>query len=308
MRLRATVLLALLAILTPVASAAEAPSLLISSIYRLDELGVATVTIEVSGENPVVVELPLEPGYEPESIIVYGHDGLPLDYDIVNNTLIVYAGNATRLTVEYTALLGRQADGIVEATIHPPGPATVYLPRGAALAGFTGEPAIDYSSGRIVLRYSGPGEYAIDYVPSAPPSTVPQKAGGIEAQTTSEKETSRDTNSNTPIIAALAAAGASTAGAAILFRRKRSGKSSSSAVTDVVIVADSTLDERDRAILELLRSRGPMGVSDVARSLGISKSTAWRKLQKLVNMGLVERIAVDGSPLYRVKESSQKED
>lgn len=59
------------------------------------------------------------------------------------------------------------------------------------------------------------------------------------------------------------------------------------------------LDERDRRILELLRRRGPLGVSEVARLLGVSKSVASRKLHKLQSMGLVERAVVDGRVLYR---------
>jgi uncharacterized membrane protein len=71
------------------------------------------------------------------------------------------------------------------------------------------------------------------------------------------------------------------------------------------ILVESGLDDRDKAIIDLLRKEGPMGVSEVARRLGISKSTAWRKLQKLVDMGILERVIIDGSPVYRLRESSQ---
>lgn len=70
-------------------------------------------------------------------------------------------------------------------------------------------------------------------------------------------------------------------------------------------MVESGLDDRDKAIIDLLRKEGPMGVSEVARRLGISKSTAWRKLQKLVDMGILERVIIDGSPVYRLRESSQ---
>lgn len=69
---------------------------------------------------------------------------------------------------------------------------------------------------------------------------------------------------------------------------------------DVELV-QATLDERDIAILELLDSNGPMGVSEIARRLGLNKSTAWRKLRKLTNMDVVERVAQNGRPLYRLR-------
>ena len=66
---------------------------------------------------------------------------------------------------------------------------------------------------------------------------------------------------------------------------------------DVELV-QATLDERDIAILELLDNNGPMGVSEIARRLGLNKSTVWRKLRKLTNMNMVKRIARNGRPLY----------
>ena len=101
---------------------------------------------------------------------------------------------------------------------------------------------------------------------------------------------------------------------ALLLGKRRTGSAGSSALVDgsspggagsaaEVTLVSSGLDDRDKAILDLLSREGPLGVSEVARRLGISKSTAWRKLQKLVDMGLVERIVVNGTPLYRVKKS-----
>ena len=107
-----------------------------------------------------------------------------------------------------------------------------------------------------------------------------------------------------PATAVLAVAVASAAGASIALSRRRK----SSAAEASVVVVDSLLDDRDQAILELLRSRGPLGVSEVARSLGISKSTASRKLRKLTDMGLAERIVVDGSPRYCARDAADRGD
>ena len=91
--------------------------------------------------------------------------------------------------------------------------------------------------------------------------------------------------------------------AAIAVAERRARKSI--VYDDVVVVVDEEgLDDRDLAILGLLEREGPMGVSEVARRLRISKSTVSRKLRKLADMGLVERVAVDGRPLYAAKRTA----
>ena len=47
------------------------------------------------------------------------------------------------------------------------------------------------------------------------------------------------------------------------------------------------LDDTDKAILDLVKRRGPLGVAEVAELLGIPRSTAHRKLRKLARYGLV---------------------
>lgn len=67
-----------------------------------------------------------------------------------------------------------------------------------------------------------------------------------------------------------------------------------------LVVVEGPLDERDAEILEALRRRA-MGVSEIARALGFSKSVVSRKVRRLVALGLVERVVVDGAPLYRAR-------
>ncbi len=67
-------------------------------------------------------------------------------------------------------------------------------------------------------------------------------------------------------------------------------------------VEEGGIDERDKMIIDLLYREGPLGVSDIARKLGLSKSVVWRKLHKLVEAGIVERVTVRGKPLYKIKQ------
>jgi len=69
----------------------------------------------------------------------------------------------------------------------------------------------------------------------------------------------------------------------------------------VILFDTSGIDERDREILRALTEAGPMGVSELARKLGLSKSVVSRKLRKLAEMGLVEKKVVDGRPVYTAK-------
>ena len=402
-------------------------------IYSLGPYGDAS--IKVKAYNPdgiLVLTVPLEKGALTSTLLVYNENGTPLDFTVKNGEAVIDAANSTTVWVEYSAVVGNVTDNVVNATIHPIGPATVYLPRGAALVGFNGTAVVDYVSDRIVLRYNSPGTYNIVYlVPpqtttttttttsttttttttaprtttsttttktttgtttttksitttttttttkatttrTTPPSTTtithttttpkqaistktsktttsttstttsqttttkkpapPMTTTQSQAKTTSTAQTPATTPatpSTTPlttttpvkksnktgaIIAGVIAA-AVIAALALLLGRRRTGSAGSSTLVDgsspgggtgsatEVTLVSSGLDDRDKAILNLLSKEGPLGVSEVARRLGISKSTAWRKLQKLVDMGLVERIVVDGTPLYRVKKS-----
>jgi len=69
----------------------------------------------------------------------------------------------------------------------------------------------------------------------------------------------------------------------------------------VILFDDSGVDERDRKILAALEEGGPMGVSEIAKKLGLSKSVVSRKLRKLAEMGLVEKSVVDGRPVYSLR-------
>ena len=384
-------------------------------IYSLGPYGDAS--IKVKAYNPdgiLVLTIPLEKGALTSTLLVYNENGTPLDFTVKNGEAVIDAANSTTVWVEYSAVVGNVTDNVVNTTIHPIGPATVYLPRGAALLGFNGTAVVDYISDRIVLRYSSPGTYNIVYLvppqttttttktttttttatktatttttttttpqtttsitttatktatsttttttsttttttrttkptttakttttstttttkkttPPAPPMTTTQSqtkttsTTQTPATTPTTPPTPRPATTTTPvkksnktgaIIAGIIAV-AVIAALALLLGRRRTGSTGSSTLVDgsspggagsaaEVTLVSSGLDDRDKAILNLLSKEGPLGVSEVARRLGISKSTAWRKLQKLVDMGLVERVVVNGTPLYRVKKS-----
>ena len=71
-------------------------------------------------------------------------------------------------------------------------------------------------------------------------------------------------------------------------------------------MGEGETDDRDEAILRVLESaEEPLGVAEIARRTGFNKSLVWRKLKKLVARGLVEKLVVDGRPVYRVRRTAR---
>jgi uncharacterized membrane protein len=333
---------ALIIVAAILAFAAPAVALELSYVYNVSEDGL--VSVSITATDPVGVGtlvLDLEQGVVEGTIAVHDAAGNPLPFVVEAGTLLVEAGNATNVVVEYVTMLPPPEGDVYRIVISPRGRAAVYLPAYAALAGFNGTPQLTLSGERLVILYDKPGTYLVEFTlipaeatpspsetltaistettaptPTQPtPTSSPAQPSGSPTETTSPVQPATQPATSLPGEARPGEEGVPTwvaALAAVLavmvvifiaarFPRSRSSSHFSSGVADSVELISSALDERDRAILELLRERGPMGVSEVARILGISKSTAWRKLQKLVEMGLVRRTLDDrGNPVYSV--------
>lgn len=81
-------------------------------------------------------------------------------------------------------------------------------------------------------------------------------------------------------------------GAVLYFLRRRGRGAGPSASTgpsgsSAAAIAEE-LDDRDRAILAAVASDSK-SISDLARELGLSKSVVWRRVNKLVEFGLLRR-------------------
>jgi len=89
---------------------------------------------------------------------------------------------------------------------------------------------------------------------------------------------------------AIAAAAAIAGGIAVSRRRGRGGVAggSSAPAPSGELVKAGELDERDVEILKALRESRET-ISSLARKLGLSKSVVWRRVQKLLRMGLISR-------------------
>jgi len=85
-------------------------------------------------------------------------------------------------------------------------------------------------------------------------------------------------------IAAAVAAAALAALALLLAKRRRPPPAE-----HALAIEESALDDVDRKIIEELKARGGKALqSELAKALGLPKSTAWRHVKKLERLGLVE--------------------
>ncbi|MEM0046268.1 MAG: winged helix-turn-helix transcriptional regulator [Fervidicoccaceae archaeon] len=68
------------------------------------------------------------------------------------------------------------------------------------------------------------------------------------------------------------------------------------------IIKEEFLDERDRAIISLLRERGLMTPGDLIKATGIPRSAFYRRINRLKKEGIIEQISIAGKIYYRLKE------
>ncbi len=290
-------------------------------IYRLDYRGMADITVIVNATGQDYVKLSLEPGFVDGTLTVYTENGTPLYFNVSNGVATIYTyGQVNMLIAEYLAQVGNVSEEvIVNATIHPQGPASVFLPRGTALTYVTGNPDINFMNGSIVLLFSKPGTYSIEYAVIPPTQTTAATSStahssvitGSESSSTQITTQSFETHSSTssrssnstspqqqlsqylPFIGLAVAAAAAVAFMLIKSLRRRP------AITEPEVT--SGLDDRDLAILSALAG-GELSLSDIARKVGLNKSVVWRRVNRMMREGYLERRVVKGRTMYRLTE------
>jgi len=71
---------------------------------------------------------------------------------------------------------------------------------------------------------------------------------------------------------------------------------------EAVSLEESELNERDKQVLEAIRA-GNKTLSDIVRATGLPKTTAYRRVKKLVKLGLVREVREKGRVVYETNES-----
>ncbi len=295
-----SVLVVGLLLLTSLASQASDS---VSCTYILYPDGHADIRIVYNVTGKDFVEIRLERGYVNESITVFSDNGMPLPYVLKpGGEIIVNTTYLSNVTVEYEAVVGVVLNEVqVNAVINPLGPAEVILPLNSALLYFNGSPRVTTvtdSSGKqfyIVLSYDKGGTYEVSFLLLPPtettttgapgPQTSPQPSGGAVI----------------PTILILALAGAAAVALLAFFILKRRLEKA----PEIEPLLEYGFDERDKVILKTL-GMGEATLSDLSKATGLNKSVVWRRLERLRELGYVEKIYSRGKYIYRLTEKGFK--
>ncbi len=251
----------------------------------LGEVAGDIVNATVHPEGPSVIRLP------PGSGILY-FNGTP-SINIVDNRFVLSYKEPGAYLIEF----------IVPPTAPPTTPTTTTTATIPATATTTSVP---------VTTTTTPTKTVTPTTPAATTTTVTT----ITTPVTTVTETTTTPSATTPALTErkwslpviLGVVVVAVAVIALLFARSR-GKSRAAsgntlAVTTSVSV-ENELDDRDVMLLKVLRE-GEETISSLSRKTGLSKSVVWRRVQKLIRLGLVEREDRGGSTYLRITREGER--
>lgn len=233
------------------------------TVYR-DGVAHVRSIVEVNSTVPSI-SLPLPA--EAANILATDENGRLLRYEQTRDSILVYTFGASKVVLEYdTASLTRKDGTVWTLKTDLPTHGRIVLPDGAIIVYLSEKPtSIEAKDGRPVLILA-PGSWEISYV--------------IPLQVTTAASTTTGPTSVPPaipllvfiatvvIIALIAVLGA------LLRRRSR--------------FSSEALSHTDSEMLQLISSRGGrVFESELRDSLGLPKTSAWRRIKRLEKMGLV---------------------
>ncbi|MCD6428495.1 MAG: winged helix-turn-helix transcriptional regulator [Desulfurococcales archaeon] len=364
-------------------SAARAQAYTVSYTYKLDPEGRASVTVMISGvEGTYAVYVKVDKGIVPGSAIATNEVGNVLPVELVNGTtLAIYTANMSKdVVLSYTALVATQVTDYIEVVISPAGPATVVLPKGAALLYFNGSATISMYDDTITLSYGSEGTYMIQFIPpiatttsaATSPATTTTPAASTTtpattmtttsptATTTSPPPTTTTSSATTPIpteststtsqspitttspistatsfttkpskitsatapppsgeqnwgayVAIVVALVVIIAVVLVAMARRRKGGAASAGIGGLPsegpsgLIVEGNIDERDVEILRALKDE-KLTISGLARKVGLSKSVIWRRVRKLADLGLINKVDEGGKTYLSLTRSGEE--
>lgn len=285
-------------------------------MLRSDGTAVVKLLVKLdSGVNEVV--LPADPIVASLTVSVNG-EIIPAIYE--EGILYIVVGEPSDAVIEYLVSLNTTDQG-VEFTYSPlTGQAKLIIEPGVVLLGLPAD-VIDYyeDDSKLVILFGGASLVRYIVAPERPPdeqqpppeTTQPEQEtqqivetntpiGGGEGQATQEMQPQERLGSGQLLLLVAATAIAIVAGtiAALLYLRRNRGKRIEEPrqrdegydwVDEVEDPHRLELGDVDLKILEALKDAGgEMLQSELQRVLGLPKTTVWRHVQKLRNLGYIE--------------------
>ncbi len=267
-----------------------------------DSVATQVLLVDVDGSVRVKINVSVE-----DSEALVHTIGIPISVDLggcpnatyyaSNNTIRVYAPSCNSVLVEYLTLDATSKNGSIWIlSIDAPYRTIVVLPRVAIPIEITPSPTPVIINGSVALEFP-PGRVVIRYL-EVPTPTRSNEASELIA-TSSGSSSSNGINVDTVTFVGLA--GALLAGVAIALSRVRSRRGKR------VQPVPRVLDDVDRRIVEALRRYGQQTARELMERTGIPKSTLYRRLAKLRDLGIVESVTISGSTVYRLRSSLGEE-
>ncbi len=299
---------------------ASPPNAIVKATYSICGDGSVIISVWANTTDILACAIPVQGKVLKDTILASDPSGTPLDFEFNGTHIIVATANASMVYVRYAAegLVSMNYDGSFVFHVKTLAPGDVLLPEGAALVDLEPQPrSIDFKGERIVLTYPAGADVRVTYMlvatptaaPTTPVLTPPPTATPVQLTTptaapatTPTSPTTRPTETPAPILggtvllgAAIAIAAVIAVAAAFIIKKRGAGGGS----VQVVFSSPGELDDRDKLILDTLKSKGPMSLSELSRATGISKSTLWRRVQRLKRMGYIVEERVGNKSLLK---------
>ena len=220
---------------------------------------------------------------EAANVIASDEKGQLLSYELTPEKILIYTFGASKVVLEYdTSTLTRKEGSVWTLRLDLPVQGKTLLPNGASIIYLSEKPtSIEAEDGRPVLTLAR-GSWEISYVIPLQVTTTTSTAMAVTSLATASTATTPTSliptvPSSFPVSAGVASIViiALIVGLGVLLRRKSQ-------------VSSETLSPSDNEVLELIRSKGGrVFESELRDSLGLPKTSAWRRVRRLEKMGLV---------------------
>jgi len=259
-------------------------------VYTLYPGGVLTLTITMAATPPEtcikLLDTPLL-----GQVYAYGPQGKPIPATVEGSKLCVYPleNGSSQIVVEMVLQsVEPVANNTVEIELHPAYRATLYLPQNSTLLGVSPSSgwAIRSWGNGLVIDLS-PGNYTLII-------SLPTPMRGLTAITHTTKTEERGPSVN-PLYAAYIAAALIALAIALRLTRSRRAREE----------MEYPVNGRDIEILSAV-AQGAKSLSEIAKRIGVSKSTVWRRVQRLEKLGLLEIVRESGRQELKLTEAGRK--
>ncbi|MHC1628131.1 MAG: helix-turn-helix transcriptional regulator [Candidatus Nezhaarchaeales archaeon] len=239
--------------------------------------GAAYVTMKISNVTSENISLTLIGTPEPDYILVYDEENIPLPYNLSNSVITIYPVGSSTITVEYvTYSICSMSMGIWSININSSYDFTLILPSEVEVTYINTAPtSISTQDNKLIMTFSK-GSIQVDYLI---PATLPQQEQQAQTNGTTQTQTEGGGEIVTPplipwnflaigivIVAVIAVA-------AVIMTRRRT----------------ASLSGVESAIINYLKNRGGSAFQDeISRELSIPKSTLSRAINSLKSKGIIE--------------------